>query len=58
MRFKLDENLPEIVREVLGDLGNDAHTVAQELLGGAADELVAADVVRRVKIGDVKDFHA
>ena len=40
MKFKLDENLPELVREALSELGHDAHTVAQEGLAGAQDEAV------------------
>lgn len=40
MRFKLDENLPDLVRESLGRLGHDAHTVTQEGLSGARDETV------------------
>ena len=43
VKFKLDENLPELVRETLQELGFDAHTVAQESLAGDADE----DVLRR-----------
>ena len=40
MRFKLDENLPELVREALSELGHDAHTVAEEGLSGAHDDTV------------------
>jgi predicted nuclease of predicted toxin-antitoxin system len=40
VKFKLDENLPELVREALTDLGHDTHTVAQEGLAGAQDETV------------------
>lgn len=40
MKFKVDENLPELVREALTELGHDAHTVAQEHLCGARDESV------------------
>lgn len=40
MKFKLDENLPELVRESLSELGRDAHTVAEEGLSGAQDEAV------------------
>lgn len=40
MKFKLDENLPELVRDALCELGHDAHTVAEEGLSGAKDEAV------------------
>jgi len=40
VKFKLDENLPELVRETLSELGHDPHTVAQEGLSGAQDETV------------------
>ncbi len=40
MKFKLDENLPELVRESLGEYGHDTHTVADEGLAGAQDETV------------------
>ena len=40
MKFKLDENLPELVRESLSELGHDAHTVADKGLAGAPDETV------------------
>jgi len=40
VKFKLDENLPELVRESLTKLGHDTHTVAQEGLAGAQDETV------------------
>ncbi len=40
MKFKLDENLPEVVYGSLIALGHDAHTVAQEGLAGARDEAV------------------
>ena len=40
MKFKLDENLPELVRESPSELGHDAHTVAEEGLAGAKDETV------------------
>ena len=40
MKFKLDENLPELVRVALNELGHDAHTVTDERLSGARDETV------------------
>jgi predicted nuclease of predicted toxin-antitoxin system len=40
LKFKLDENLPDLVRQSLVALGFDAHTVAEEQLAGAPDEKV------------------
>ena len=40
MKFKLDENLPELVRDSLHELGHDTHTVAEEGLTGAQDAVV------------------
>ena len=40
MKFKRDENLPELVRATLDGLGQDAHTVAEERLSGADDNAV------------------
>ena len=40
LKFKLDENLPDLVRQSLAALGHDAHTVAEEGLAGAQDEKV------------------
>ena len=40
MKFKLDENLPELVSNSLIELGYDAHTVGQEGLCGANDDTV------------------
>lgn len=37
MRFKVDENLPVEVADLLRDAGHDADTVSDEGLGGAAD---------------------
>jgi hypothetical protein len=37
LKFKLDENLPDLVRQSLTTLGFDAHTVAAEQLAGAPD---------------------
>jgi predicted nuclease of predicted toxin-antitoxin system len=42
LKFKLDENIPELVRETLGSLGHDVHTLAEEGLAGAPDK----DVLR------------
>lgn len=40
MKFKLDENLPELVCQTLAELGHDPHTVNQERLSGAPDDAV------------------
>jgi predicted nuclease of predicted toxin-antitoxin system len=40
MKFKLDENVPELVSNSLLKLGYDAHTVLQEGLAGANDDNV------------------
>ena len=50
MKFKLDENLPELVREALRRLGQDAHTVAEEGLSGAPDETVLEACVTEDRI--------
>lgn len=40
MKFKRDENLPELAARRLRELGHDVHTVAAEQLGGADDSVV------------------
>jgi len=50
VKFKLDENLPELVSTALLDLAHDAHTVAQEQLAGAADEQVLKASVAESRI--------
>lgn len=40
MKFKLDENIPDLARETLLAHGQDVHTVAQEGLAGAPDSSV------------------
>jgi hypothetical protein len=40
VKFKLDENLPELVHTALVGLGHDTHTVAEEQLAGATDAAV------------------
>ena len=40
MKFKLDENLPEKVRETLDEFGHDVRTVVDEGLSGASDQAV------------------
>jgi predicted nuclease of predicted toxin-antitoxin system len=58
VKFKLDENLPELVSETLKALGHHAHTVADEQLAGAADEAVlqACVVESRILITLDLDF--
>ncbi len=58
MKFKLDENLPELVHESLRELGHDVHTVAQEGLAGAQDAAVlqACNVEDRILITLDLDF--
>jgi predicted nuclease of predicted toxin-antitoxin system len=50
VRFKLDENLPELVHSSLSELGHDAHTVAQEGLSGAQDGRVLQACVAEDRI--------
>lgn len=40
MRIKLDENLPATAAAHLRSLGHDVHTVPDEGLGGALDDLI------------------
>ena len=42
MRFKIDENLPVEVAELLRQAGHDAATVPEQHLGGSVDSKVAA----------------
>jgi predicted nuclease of predicted toxin-antitoxin system len=42
MRFKVDENLPIEVAEVLRQAGHDAATVLEQRYGGSADERLAS----------------
>ena len=58
MKFKLDENLPDLIYTTLVGLGHDAHTVAEEQLGGATDDAVlrASIAERRVRITLDLDF--
>jgi predicted nuclease of predicted toxin-antitoxin system len=41
MRFKIDENLPEELAELLRDAGWDAATVVEQELGGSVDPRVS-----------------
>lgn len=58
VKFKLDENLPELVRAVLLSLGHDVHTVAEERLSGASDDTVlrASVAERRILVSFDLDF--
>jgi predicted nuclease of predicted toxin-antitoxin system len=42
MRFKVDENLPMEVAQVLREAGHEAATVLDQHLGGSADPLIAS----------------
>jgi predicted nuclease of predicted toxin-antitoxin system len=50
LKFKLDENLPDLVRQSLTALGLDAHTVAEEQLSGANDGKVLQACVAEDRI--------
>jgi predicted nuclease of predicted toxin-antitoxin system len=50
LKFKLDENLPDLVRQSLTALGFDAHTVAEEHLAGAPDDEVLQACVAEDRI--------
>jgi predicted nuclease of predicted toxin-antitoxin system len=42
LKFKVDENLPEIAATILREAGYDTETVLSEGLGGAPDTILAA----------------
>lgn len=46
MRFKVDENLPVEVAEILRAAGHDADTVNKERIGGSTDPDIAALCLR------------
>lgn len=48
MRFKIDENLPIEVADLLRGAGHDSLTVLDEKLGGRADDAIA-DIIRLEK---------
>jgi predicted nuclease of predicted toxin-antitoxin system len=50
LKFKLDENLPDLVRQSLTALGFDAHTVAEEGLAGAPDDKVLRTCVAEDRV--------
>lgn len=41
MKFKIDENLPVEVKELLNEAGHDALLVVDQQLGGASDNIVS-----------------
>lgn len=41
MRFKVDENLPGELAQLLGDHGHEAHTVLDQRLGGSPDPTIS-----------------
>lgn len=50
MRFKIDENLPGDVVEMLGEAGHDAVTVLDQGMGGQSDASVSAAIVRENRV--------
>jgi predicted nuclease of predicted toxin-antitoxin system len=50
LKFKLDENIPDGVRRVLGARGLDVHTVSDEGLSGADDDRVLSACLREDRI--------
>jgi hypothetical protein len=50
VRFKLDENMPEEIADLLRDRGHDATTVLQQELGGEDDAVLAAVVKSETRI--------
>lgn len=50
VKFKLDENLPELVSTTLAAFEHDTHTVAPERLAGASDELVLKTSVAESRV--------
>jgi predicted nuclease of predicted toxin-antitoxin system len=41
LRFKIDENLPEELAQMLHDAGWDASSIVQQQLGGVSDSIVS-----------------
>ena len=50
MRFKVDENLPIEVAELLRTASHDAATVTEEAVGGAPDPILAALLQREGRV--------
>ena len=46
MDFKIDENLPVEVAQLLSQAGHSASTALQEGLGGATDETISAAILK------------
>ncbi|MBM3270031.1 MAG: DUF5615 family PIN-like protein [Candidatus Sericytochromatia bacterium] len=64
MRFKIDENLPGELVELLAGAGHDAHTVRDEKLVGSPDPSLLAACIREgralvtldVGFGDIRTY--
>ena len=58
MKFKIDENLPVEVKDILVSLGHDVHTLYDENLAGHADSEIAKACLseKRVLITLDRDF--
>ena len=50
MRFKVDENLPDELADLINQHGHDALTVRNERLGGSSDERIAEVCKREDRI--------
>lgn len=50
MRFKIDENLPGELKDVLAALGHEARTVFDQNLQGASDETLWPEVLRNQEV--------
>jgi predicted nuclease of predicted toxin-antitoxin system len=50
MKFKVDENLPVEVAELLRQQGDDAVTVMEQALGGAVDSMIAEVCAREQRV--------
>jgi predicted nuclease of predicted toxin-antitoxin system len=57
LRFKIDENLPREVAELLRSAGHEAATVAEEGLTGTPDEALAARVQQEQRGLVTLDLH-
>ena len=56
MKIKLDENLPERLLPILGDLGHDADTVVREGFRGMDDEDLWPEVQKAQRFLSTKDL--
>jgi predicted nuclease of predicted toxin-antitoxin system len=50
VKFKLDENLPELAAGTMRELGHDVHAVADEALNGADDSVVLRAAVAEDRV--------